>query len=72
MRKISQLKVEIVRKGLYQGDVAQEANMSESRLSRILNGRIQPRNCELKKIAQVLGLQNSDDIEKPIRASWQT
>jgi len=57
MRRVSPLKIEIIRRGLYQGDVAQEAHISESRLSRILNGRTKPRDYELKNLAKALGVK---------------
>ena len=60
MRRVSPLKIEIIRRGLYQGDVAQEAHMSESRLSRILNGRAQPRDYELKNLAKALGIEREE------------
>ncbi len=57
MRHTSPLKMEIVRRGLLQADVAQAVGISESRLSRILNGRTTPRDYELKHLSQVLGLE---------------
>ena len=56
MRKVSSLKVEIVQQGKIQADVAQAAGLTESRLSRIVNGRVQPREYELKNLRQALGL----------------
>ena len=56
MRKVSPLKVELVRRGLIQADVAQAAGMSESRLSRILNGRVLPVEFEVKNLAAVLDI----------------
>lgn len=60
MRNVSPLKLEIVRRGLVQADVAQAAHMSESRLSRILGGRSRPRDYELKNIAQALGIRREE------------
>jgi len=57
MRKVSPLKIEIVRRGLIQADVAQEAGLSESRLSRIVNGRVKAFDFEIKNLARVLGMR---------------
>jgi transcriptional regulator with XRE-family HTH domain len=57
MRKVSPIKIEIVSQGRVQADVAQAAEMSESRLSRIVNGRVEPRQYELKKLLKALGLK---------------
>ena len=56
MRKISPLKLEIMRRGLIQADVAQAAGMSEARLSRLLNGRAEIREYERKNLARALGV----------------
>lgn len=57
MRKPSKLKLEIFQRGLVQADVAQAAQISETRLSRILNGRVTPTDYELKNLAQALGVK---------------
>ena len=59
-RKATQLKLEIIRRGLLQVDVARAASMSESRLSRIVNGRVRPYEYELKNLARVLGVQREE------------
>lgn len=56
MRKVTQLKIEILLRGLVQSEVAEAAHMSETRLSRILNSRVHPREYELKNLAQALGV----------------
>ena len=56
-KRVTTLKVELVKRGLIQGDVAQAAHLSESRLNRILNGRSEPRDYELKAIAKYSGSQ---------------
>lgn len=60
MRKVSPLKLEIVRRGLVQCDVALAAHLSETRLNRILNGRTKPRDYELKNLAQALGMRREE------------
>tara|TARA_B100001123_G_scaffold429296_1_gene547575 strand:+ start:1566 stop:1817 length:252 start_codon:yes stop_codon:yes gene_type:complete len=60
MRHISPLKIEIFKRGLVQADVAQDAGISESRLSRILNGRVQPFDYEIKNLAHALGIPKED------------
>lgn len=61
MRKISPFKLEIVRRGLIQGDVAQAAGLSETRLNRILNGRVLPRDYELKNLSAALGMKEAGE-----------
>jgi len=60
MRQVSLLKVEIVRRGWLQADLARAVEMSESRLSRIVNGRVCPLEAELKRLAQALGVRLED------------
>ena len=60
MRKISPIKLEIVKRGLVQGDIAHDAGITESRLSRILNGREKPRDFELRNLARALGMKEED------------
>ena len=60
-RTVSPLKLLIFQRGLHQADVAMAAGVSESRLSRILNGRVTPQDYELKNIAKALGL-NRDEL----------
>ena len=60
MRRVSPLKLEIVRRGLVQADIAKAAHMGESRLSRILNGRVQPADHELTNIARALGIRRAE------------
>jgi len=61
-RKVSPLKVLIVSRGLVQADVAQQAGMTESRLSRIINRRTEPREYEVKHLAHALGV-GREEIE---------
>ena len=60
MRRVSPLKIEIVRRGLRQVDVAMAAGMSESRLSRIINRRAEPADFELKNLAKALGVTRKE------------
>ena len=59
-RDVSPLKVEILTRGLVQGDVAKEAGISEHRLSRILHKRTEPREAELLALANVLGIERKE------------
>ena len=52
MPRITPLKLEIVNRRLIQADLAEKAEMSEYRLSRIVNGRTKPRDYELKNLAK--------------------
>lgn len=60
MRRPSKLKLLIVQRGLVQADVAKLAGLSESRLSRIIHGRVSPREFEVKNLAQALGVQREE------------
>ena len=55
-RKNTALKLEITQRGLLQADVAYAAGMTESRLSRIVNGRARAFDHELKNLARALGM----------------
>lgn len=60
MRRNTALKLEILRRGLLQADVAHAAGMTESRLSRIVNGRAQLAEYEQKNLAKVLGMDRDE------------
>ena len=60
MPKASALKQLIVASGRVQADVALEAGISESRMSRIANGRVRARDYERRNIARVLGVHPTD------------
>ena len=60
MPRITPLKQEIVKRGLLQADIAEIAELSESRLSRIVNGRVKPREYERKVLAKALGIERED------------
>ena len=61
MNKHSPLKQEIVRQGRVQADVALEAGISESRMSRIVNRRVAIQEHERRHLARVLGI----NLEEP-------
>lgn len=48
------LKIAIIESGLLQVDVAEKADMHETQLSNIVNGRREPNDAEMKAIARVL------------------
>ena len=60
MPKATALKQLIVASGRVQADVALEAGISESRMSRIANGRVRARDYERRQIARVLGVDPTD------------
>lgn len=60
MKKISTLKLALVSSGRHAYEIAREAGMSETRLSRIANGRTEPSLDEVQRIADVLGLDSTD------------
>jgi hypothetical protein len=60
MNKPSPLKQEIIRQGRIQADVALEAGISESRMSRIVNRRATMQEHKRRHLARVLGLNHQD------------
>jgi len=56
MNNPSPLKQEIIRQGRIQADVALEAGISESRMSRIVNRRVAIQKHERRQLARVLGI----------------
>jgi hypothetical protein len=60
MNKPSPLKQEIIRQGRIQADVALEAGISESRMSRIFNRRVTIQEHERRHLARGLGLNHQD------------
>lgn len=57
MRKIHPFKLEAIKRGINQLDLAEAAHMNPSRLNRVLNGRATPKDYELKNLRQALGLK---------------
>jgi transcriptional regulator with XRE-family HTH domain len=57
MARLTALKMEILRRRLIQADLAEDIGISESRLSRIVNGRVKPRDYELKNLTKALGIE---------------
>ena len=60
MNQLSPLKLEIMRQGRIQADVALEAGISESRMSRIINRRVTMQDHERRHLARVLGISRHD------------
>ena len=60
MNQLSPLKLEIMRQGRVQADVALEAGISESRMSRIINRRVTMQDHERRHLARVLGISMHD------------
>ena len=56
MNRPSPIKQDIVRQGRVQADVALEAGISESRMSRIVNRRVAIQEHERRHLARVLGI----------------
>ncbi len=56
MPRVTPLKVAIAKRGVLQADLAEIIGVSESRISRLANGRAKPSAFEVKKIAAVLGV----------------
>jgi len=52
--------MEIIRRRLIQADLAELANISEYRLSRIVNGRVKPRDYERRNLARALGVETEN------------
>jgi DNA-binding Xre family transcriptional regulator len=60
MPRISPLKQEIVKRRLIQGDVAEAAYLSETRLSKIVNGRVRATDYERKNLANALDMSRDE------------
>ena len=56
MRKMLRAKSLLYERNMLQADLARVIEMSETRLSRILNGRDRPRETELARLAAELGV----------------
>lgn len=54
------LKIELLTRGEPQYALAAKAGMSETRLSRIVQGRIQPTPAERKKLAELLDVPEAE------------
>jgi len=54
------LKIVLLRNKLSQKELAETIGVSESRLSRIVLGRIRPRACERQLIAERLGVRETE------------
>ena len=61
-RKVTHIKLAIVKRGLIQADVARDTGISESRLSRIASGRIRPHEVEIKHLSRILGVRKEELI----------
>lgn len=60
MPRITELKKLIVERGRVQSDIAQAAGISDTRLSRIVNGRVKPTEAERLHIAHALGMKREE------------
>ena len=56
MRKMLRVKSLPYERNILQADLARTLGISETRLSRILNGREQPREAELARLSMELGV----------------
>jgi transcriptional regulator with XRE-family HTH domain len=56
-KKPTPLKLAIASQGFVQADIAQQVGISETRLSRIANGRVRPTEAELRHLAHALGVE---------------
>jgi|YelNatPaOPRAMG01_1025707.scaffolds.fasta_scaffold614191_1 transcriptional regulator with XRE-family HTH domain len=54
------LKLKILERFKYQADFAQLVKLREERLSRIVNGRVVPTDRERQRIAEALGIPESE------------
>ena len=67
MPRITGLKQFIVSRRVIQADLAEEAHVSETKVSRIVNGRVRPTDYELENIAAALGIPR-DELEALVRS----
>jgi transcriptional regulator with XRE-family HTH domain len=66
MGKVSKLKLACLATGENQWEIAKKAGLSESRLSRLANGRYPPTEEEARRLATVLG-KSPDELFDPER-----
>ena len=60
MRKMLRVKSLLYERNILQADLARTMGISETRLSRILNGRDRPREGELARLAVELGVSEEE------------
>ena len=60
MRKMLRAKSLLYERNILQADLARTMGISETRLSRILNGRDRPREAELSRLAVELGVSEEE------------
>ena len=60
MRKMLRAKSLVYERNILQADLARTISISETRLSRILNGRDRPREAELARLAVELGVSEEE------------
>ena len=60
MRKMLRVKSLLYERNILQADLARTMGISETRLSRILNGGDQPREAELARLAMELGVSEEE------------
>ena len=60
MRKMLRVKSLLYERNILQADLARTLGISETRLSRILNGRDRPREAELARLAVELGVSEEE------------
>ncbi len=60
MRKMLRAKSLLYERNILQADLARVMEISETRLSRILNGRDRPRETELARLAEELGVSQEE------------
>ena len=65
MRKMLRAKSLLYERNILQADLARVMEISETRLSRILNGRDRPREAELARLAVELGVSEEEQLNGP-------
>ena len=63
MKKITKLKIEILKSGLTQKSVAKRSGINEGVLSQIANGKLIPDHRQRQKISVAMGMRESDLFE---------
>jgi transcriptional regulator with XRE-family HTH domain len=64
LRKITKLKLEILKSGLTQKFIAEKARINEGLLSQISNGKLIPNKRQRQRIAVALGIHQEDLFEQ--------
>jgi transcriptional regulator with XRE-family HTH domain len=67
MKRLTKFKLKLLEKGLTQREVAWRAGITEGLMSLIVNGRFNPDEQQMEKIAKAIELPKNELFEKVLR-----